>query len=115
MYKQVIIVRNDLKMGKGKIAAQTAHASIEAYKKALKSNPGWVVAWEDEGTQKTVLKVGSEEELLYFFESLKKKFPTVLIHDAGHTQIDAGTATCVGVGPALESELDKVTGKLKLL
>jgi peptidyl-tRNA hydrolase, PTH2 family len=115
MYKQVILVRNDLKMGKGKIAAQSAHACLEAYKKALIKNPHEVILWEQSGMEKVVLKVNSKEELLQYFEAMKKKIPTALIKDAGRTQINPGEPTCIASGPAKETELDKYTAKLKLL
>ncbi len=110
--KQVIVVRTDLKMGKGKIAAQCAHASIEAM---LKSDKGDVAEWRASGMKKIVLKISSKKELLELFEKMKKKFPTALIKDAGLTQIESGEATCIGIGPAEEKEIDEFVGHLKLL
>jgi len=115
MYKQVIVVRTDLKMGTGKIAAQTAHASISAMEKAMRDNGDIVEKWKEEGMAKIVVKVESEKELLELFEMLKKKFPVALIKDAGHTQVKENTATCIGIGPVDAKEIDKYTGKLKLL
>ena len=114
-YKQVIAVRADLKMGKGKLAAQAAHASLEAYLKARQKAPDAVEEWLRSGAQKVVVKVGGEGELLELFEKLRKLFPCALIQDAGRTQIEPGTKTCVGIGPAEERELDKFTGHLKLM
>ena len=116
-YTQVLVVRTDLKMGKGKIAAQCAHASLAAYLKAMneKKYSEWAENWIEEGMQKIVVKVQSEKELLELFEQVKNKFPTALVTDAGHTQIAPGSKTCVGIGPAKESELKKYTGHLKLL
>ena len=111
MYKQAIIVRKDLKMSAGKIAAQVAHASVEAWKKADKKIRD---AWEREGAKKVVLQAQDEKELL----ELKKKsgkLPTALIRDAGLTEIPPGTTTCLAIGPAREEEIDKLTGSLKLL
>jgi PTH2 family peptidyl-tRNA hydrolase len=116
MYKQTIVVRADLQMGKGKLAAQSSHASLSAYKKVSKTNPEIARAWEDEGQKKVVLKVNSESELLEFFNKAKAKgIPCELIRDAGHTQLEPGTLTCLSAGPWKESELDAVFGKLKLL
>ena len=111
--KQVIVVRSDLRMGKGKLAAQVAHASLESYKKADKRK---VRIWEKEGSKKIVVKVNSLEELL----DLKKKadelkIPNALIRDAGLTQLEEGTITCLGLGPEEDEKLDKLTGKLKLI
>ena len=114
-YKQILIVRNDLKMGKGKIAGQCAHASLAAYEKTKIKEPNWLEEWKEQGQAKIVVKVGSKEELLEWFEKLKNLFPCALIKDAGRTQIASGEATCVGVGPAPENELNKFTKDLKLL
>jgi PTH2 family peptidyl-tRNA hydrolase len=116
MYKQTIVVRSDLKMGKGKLAAQSSHASLGAYKKVARSDPDVARAWEDEGQKKVVLKVGSEEELLEFYNKGKAAgIPCELIRDAGHTQVEPGTLTCFAAGPWDESELDAIFGRLKLL
>ena len=114
-FKQVIVVRTDLKMGKGKIASQSAHASIGAFLKAEEKHFKWVDEWINEGQAKVVLKVNSLKELMEVYKQVKDKFPTVLICDAGRTQIESGTPTAIGIGPAKENELDKFTGKLKLL
>ena len=112
MYKQVIVMRKDLKLGKGKLASQAAHASLGAYKKAP---PQVRDHWEEEGGKKVVVQVENKKELLEIFERARKSFPAVLIKDAGLTQIRGGEVTAVGIGPALEKEVDKITGKLKLL
>jgi len=112
-YKQALIVRTDLGMGKGKIAAQCAHGSIAAF---LKADEEAKSAWVDSGMEKIVLKVQSEKDLAVLFQKAKKAgLPAALIQDAGHTQIEPGSKTVVGIGPAEESELDKITGELKLL
>lgn len=111
--KQVIIVRTDLGMEKGKISAQVAHASIAAYKKADRKA---IEAWESGGSKKVVLKVSGERELIKIFGQAKNNgLPCALITDAGKTQLPGPAKTCVGIGPALESEIDQVTSGLKLL
>lgn len=116
VYKQTIVVRADLKMGRGKTAAQSSHASLSAYKKISKSNPDIARAWEEEGQKKVVLKVNSESELLEYYNKGKAAgIPCELIRDAGHTQLEPGTLTCFAAGPWDENELDAVFGKLKLL
>ncbi|MBD3387623.1 MAG: peptidyl-tRNA hydrolase [Candidatus Altiarchaeales archaeon] len=110
-YKQVIAVRADLKMGKGKLAAQVAHAAVEAADKSRHKSQ-----WKDEGQRKVVVKVSGEKELLRVLaEARDYGLPTSLIEDAGHTQLEPGTKTAVGVGPAPEDDVDKITGKLKLM
>jgi len=113
--KQAIIIRSDLGMGKGKLAAQSSHASLSAYKKCERENPEDAREWEEEGQKKIVLKVGSEEELLALYERMKKEIPCALIRDAGHTQVEPGSITCFGAGPAEESLINKYTKELKLL
>jgi peptidyl-tRNA hydrolase, PTH2 family len=114
--KQAMVVRTDLGMGKGKIAAQVAHASLSAAEAAQQKKGGWYRAWKEEGQAKVVLKVGSESDLDDIFRKAKRAgLPASLIEDRGLTQVEPGTATCVGIGPAPESEVDEITGKLKLL
>lgn len=116
MYKQTIIIRNDLKMGKGKIAAQSSHASLDAYEKVKRKHPDIAESWKMQGMKKIVLKVQSEKELMEYFELGERAgIPCALIRDAGHTQISPGTITCFAAGPWEEDELDRVFGKLKLL
>lgn len=115
-FKQVIVIRNDLGLGKGKFSAQCAHASVHAFEKALKKEPEWVSEWKEQGEEKVVVKVDGEKELLDYFMEVKARFAGMpaLITDAGRTQIPAGTKTCFAVGPVPEEEIDKITGKLKL-
>lgn len=114
-FKQAIVIRNDLKLGKGKIAAQAAHASLEAVDKTKAKEPDWYLAWKQTGQAKVVLKVDSEQELLELFENAKKKVPSALIIDAGRTQTEPGTKTCIAIGPGPEHIIDEFTKKLKLL
>jgi peptidyl-tRNA hydrolase, PTH2 family len=112
-YKQVILVRQDLKLPKGKLAAQAAHASVDA---VLKSDSKLVKAWRDEGMAKIVLKVKDEKELIKYFQFAKDSDITVsLITDAGRTVIAPGTKTCVGIGPDDEEKIDQITSELSLL
>ena len=111
--KQVIILRKDLKMSVGKQVSQACHASIAAF---LKTDNKIREEWIDEGMKKVVLKVSSEKELKDFAKLAKKeKISSAIINDAGLTQIEPGTATALGIGPANDSKIDKITGKLKLL
>ena len=110
--KQAIVIRADLKMGKGKIAAQCAHASIEAMDK---TDSEIAREWKSQGMKKVVLKVNSEKELLELFMRAKKELPCALIRDAGLTQVESGSVTALGIGPAEESKINKFTKELKLL
>ena len=113
--KQVIIARNDLNLGKGKLAAQVAHASLLAALEMKEKNNAWFEQWMQEGMKKIVLKVESQEELGKYFNEIKKEFPAAMIKDAGLTQLTPGTATCIGFGPVPEEKADKHTKNLKLL
>ena len=112
-YKQVILIRQDLKLPKGKLAAQCAHASVEA---VFKSNEKLVKAWREEGMAKIVLKVKDERELVKCFQQAKDSDLTAsLITDAGKTVIAPGTKTAVAIGPDEAEKIDKITKDLSLL
>jgi len=114
--KQVIVVRTDIKMSRGKIAAQVAHASLSAALRAMKEKPEWFDEWFNLGQKKVVLQVESEEELMKLYRrAIELGLPTSLIEDMGLTEIPPGTKTAVAIGPAPTVEVDKVTKKLKLL
>ena len=111
--KQVILVRKDLKLSKGKLAAQCSHASVEV---VLNSDKTKVDSWRKQGMKKVILEVESEKELFIFKESAKKmKLKCALITDAGKTEVEPGTITCLAIGPDDEKIIDKITGHLKML
>lgn len=113
MFKQVIVVRKDIEWGKGKLAAHVAHASVDSLFKADSKD---VEVWRKEGAMKVVLKIPTLKELTQVSKKVKEaKLPFALIRDAGRTQLKAGTVTCLGIGPAEQKKIDKITGKLKLL
>ena len=112
-YKQVILVRDDLKLPKGKLASQCSHASVDA---TLKSDKKIIDLWKKEGGKKVILKVKDEGELFKYKEIAEDEgLKTALIQDAGHTVVEPGTITCLGIGPDLEEKIDKVSGKLKMM
>ncbi|XP_078429509.1 putative peptidyl-tRNA hydrolase 2 isoform X2 [Wolffia australiana] len=87
-FKMVLVVRNDLKMGKGKIAAQCSHATLGLFKKLNRRAPKALARWELCGQVKVVLKIESDEELLVLKARAKSlKLPTHITIDAGRTQI----------------------------
>ena len=113
MYKQVIVIRSDLKMSKGKVAAQASHAAVDSSHKADKKI---LAAWKKEGQKKVILKVSSETDLLVLVEKCQKlKINYSLISDAGRTEVEPGTITALGIGPDTEEKINKVTGSLPLL
>ncbi len=113
MLKQVIVVRHDLDLPKGKLAAQVAHAAVEA---TLRSDKKQMSAWRDEGMAKIVVKVKDQKELYHYLQLAKDAgFVTALITDAGKTTVAPGTTTCFAIGPDEEHKIDAITGVLKLL
>ena len=111
--KQAIIIRTDLNMGRGKIAAQCAHASLSAYEKTpfVKKN-----IWKLKGQKKIVLKVNSEKELIEILKNAQlKDIKSALIRDAGHTQVEPNTVTALAIGPDEDKNIDELVCNLKLL
>lgn len=135
--KQVILIRKDLNMRKGKMCAQAAHASMAFLKKMFDDHlynqtTNWqlnakefdeqihddvITKWFDSGHTKIVLGVNSEEELVSLFEQAKAAgLRSHLITDLGITEF-AGvhTKTAVAIGPNLSDEIDKIISHLTLL
>ena len=115
-FKQVIVVRKDLGMGTGKLAAQVAHAAVMAVEITKIRNVNWFNSWFKAGQAKVVVKVQTLGELLEIRKHAESLHLTVAeIQDSGLTQIPAGTVTCIGIGPGPSGLIDKVTNHLKLL
>jgi peptidyl-tRNA hydrolase, PTH2 family len=111
--KQVIIINDSLKLPRGKLAAQVAHASVASF---LSADSACQEAWLRAGMPKIVLSANSEEEVTeYHKRALASGLPAYLIKDAGKTVIAPGTITCVGIGPAPGKDIDKITGQLRLV
>ncbi|KAG2459042.1 peptidyl-tRNA hydrolase 2, mitochondrial [Polypterus senegalus] len=114
-FKMILVVRSDLKMGKGKVAAQCSHAAVSAYKQCQKRNPELLKQWEYCGQPKIVVRVPDESGLIELMLQAKDLgLPVSLIKDAGRTQIAPGSLTVLGVGPGPADLVDKVTLHLKL-
>ena len=110
--KQVMAVRTDLGMTTGKLAAQVAHASLQAYEEAGERTR---TAWKGQGQKKVVVKVNGESELLDVADRARTAgLPYSVVRDAGHTQLEPGTLTAAGIGPAPEEDIDRITGDLSL-
>ncbi|MEM2485789.1 MAG: peptidyl-tRNA hydrolase Pth2 [Candidatus Bathyarchaeia archaeon] len=115
-FKQVLVFRSDLKMSKGKIAAQAGHAAVSSAEEARIRYEEWWKAWILEGQCKIAVKVKNEEELLKLEKMAEEmELPHALIIDRGLTEIPPGTITCLGIGPAPSDKVDRITGKLPLL
>ena len=120
MFKMVLIVNTSLKMSPGKIASQTAHAAVSLYIKA-KTNPkkylmvtNEIDTWVILGQAKVVLRGLDDAHLLDLEKkATESKLVSVLIKDAGRTQIAPGSITCLGIF-GKEDQLNFVSGSLKL-
>ena len=133
--KQVIIMRTDLNMRKGKMVAQGCHATLgifiqdniseeslsewigdETFMKNIICLGDDVIHWISTGMKKICLSCNGETELLDLYNKAKEaKLPAYYVKDAGHTELKPNTITCCAIGPADEFEIDKITGHLKLL
>lgn len=131
--KQVIVVRKDLNMRKGKIAAQAGHACVLAIFKTMNklddfcwqvTNEGDVCGrddsilseWMNNNYTKICLYVNSEEELLDIANKAKEAdIIYALVRDAGFTEFHGEpTYTCLAFGPTYSEDIDKITGELPL-
>ncbi|MCL5675119.1 MAG: peptidyl-tRNA hydrolase Pth2 [Candidatus Marsarchaeota archaeon] len=114
--KQVIVIRSDIEMGKGKMAAQAAHAALMSYLESQKIDKKISDKWIETGEKKIVLKGENLEMLKKLYEAFKYKgVPCALVSDAGLTELPPGTITALGIGPWSSEEIDKFTKTLKLL
>ena len=114
--KQVIVVRKDIVMGRGKLAAQVAHAAVMTVERTRLARRDWLKLWFLTGQAKVVLRVEGLKEL-HDLESQAQMMglPSARVQDSGLTQIPSGTVTCIGIGPGPVEVLDKLTRHLKLL
>ena len=112
--KLALVVRADLDMGRGKIAAQVAHAAVAATLASLGGAACY--RWLQDGQPKVVLKATSAEHHEDLAGQARRAgLPVELVRDAGRTQVQAGTLTCCAIGPAEAEQIDAVTARLALL
>ncbi|KAI9102507.1 peptidyl-tRNA hydrolase 2 [Phlyctochytrium arcticum] len=115
-HKMILVVRNDLGMGKGKIAAQCCHAAVAAVQTASRTQPNILSKWERYGAAKVAVKINSEKELMDLYDLAGKSgLIAEYIEDAGRTQIPEGSRTVLAIGPGPIPAIDKITRHLKLL
>ena len=111
--KQVIVVNQALGLPAGKLAAQVAHAAVGAFLRASRDKQ---LGWLEAGMPKIVVQCASESELLSIQARAEKAgLATLLVRDAGKTVVQAGTPTCVGIGPDRPEAIDPITGGLPLV
>ncbi len=111
-FKQAILLRKDLEMSTGKLVAQGSHASLGAYQQSGSDERD---SWVSQGQKKIVLEA-SEKQLKNKMQKAEEMNITYFkVKDAGHTEVEPGTVTALGIGPAEEKKLDKITSDLPLL
>ncbi|KAI5669190.1 hypothetical protein M9H77_19043 [Catharanthus roseus] len=114
--KMVLVVRQDLKMGQGKIASQCAHAATGIYAELIQSQRSLLRKWELTGQAKIVVTCKNQQEMNKLKEAAESiGLPTFVVADAGRTQVSSGSKTVLAIGPGNISAIDSVTGKLRLL
>jgi peptidyl-tRNA hydrolase len=115
-FKLLLCVNMELKMGKGKIAAQCGHATMGAYKLARKYAATALKNWEVTGVTKIAVKVETEAEVYELHKKAKEVgLVAYIVEDAGRTQIAAGSRTILAIGPAPAHLIDPICNHLKLL
>jgi len=115
-YRAILFVRKDLKMRIGKIAAQCGHASLGLFLKVSKHMPDIAESWKINFPH-SIYYIDNEEEMIQKEEMSREiDLHTVTIHDAGRTQIAAGSVTVLAVGPVhkeIESGLVDIRSLIK--
>ena len=115
--KMVLVCNKSLQMGKGKIAAQCAHAACGCVESAERTDAGRrkLRAWRAQG-QKKIALTATQDEVLRLERALRNAgINCCLISDAGKTQVAAGSKTVLGVGPDTDDRIDRFTSSLRLL
>jgi PTH2 family peptidyl-tRNA hydrolase len=113
--KMVCVVRSDIGMSPGKVAAQVAHAALGAYRKSLQTNPQLTGRWEGTGEKVVCVQCKSLLELERIYSSaFTAGLPAHVVCDAGRTEIAPGSLTVAAIGPAPMALIDSITGSLRL-
>lgn len=113
--KVVAVVRLDLDISRGKTAVQVAHAAVMCALDSRARAKPWLDRWLDEGQRKVVLKAPDLKTLRHLKERAEAEgLVSVLVQDAGLTEVEPGTVTCLGIGPAPDEVVDRITGQLPL-
>ncbi|CAF3097931.1 unnamed protein product [Rotaria socialis] len=115
-YKMLFVVNGSLDMSSGKMASQVAHAAIDLYQKLIEKRSKALFHWQEYGETKIVVRGKSTDELLDILSGAKKNssITTSVVEDAGRTEIESGSITCVGLFGTNE-QLKPITGHLKLM
>jgi PTH2 family peptidyl-tRNA hydrolase len=110
--KMVLVVRSDLQMSPGKVAAQCVHAALGAVRN---SDSAQVETWENSGEATICLKCNNIDEMNELWRAAQSAgLSSCVVRDAGRTEVEAGSQTVLAIGPAEISRIDAITGRLKL-
>ncbi|VVC34450.1 Hypothetical protein CINCED_3A015169 [Cinara cedri] len=113
-FKMALLVRHDLKMGKGKVAAQCSHAIVHCYEESLRLNPKEINAWESNNKPVDIFKIADEETMLNYQKvAIDKKLNTYIVVDAGRTQVAPRSKTVMAIGPAPSEHINLFTKNLQ--
>jgi len=112
----VLVTRKDLKLSRGKLAAQCSHAAVECALKASRECPKQLESWRENGARKIVVEAPNLDALKRLFGAAQADdIVCYMVRDAGHTEIPAGTVTVVGLGPGSRDSIDALTGSFGLV
>ena len=112
----VLVTRSDLKLSRGKLAAQCGHAVAECVLKAKREQPRMLKRYMSEGARKIVCETSDIGSLRRLFGDARVcGLVCYMVTDAGHTEIPVGTVTVLGIGPGPRSEIDPLTSSLPLV
>ena len=113
----VLVLRGELRLTAGKAAVQAAHAAVLLAERGGSGKPSDVFrAWRASGQRKIAVVAKTLDQMHELARAAKARgLPTVLVEDAGYTEVAPGTVTCLGIGPGRPADIDPVTGSLPLL
>ncbi|MFO7792873.1 MAG: peptidyl-tRNA hydrolase Pth2 [Candidatus Saliniplasma sp.] len=114
-HKMVLVVPRNLKLSPGKLAVQVSHAAVKCALESKEKND-YFRKWYREGQKKVVVKCDDLEHMEFLNKMAEKEgLTTCLVRDAGMTEVEPGTVTCLGIGPGPNNLVDKITGDLSLI
>lgn len=115
-HKMVFVVRGELRLTAGKAAVQVAHAAVMLAEVAARRAPAVYEVWRAEGQRKIAVTAETLAEMEALMRAARGRgLPTVMVEDAGLTEVAPGTKTVLGIGPGPNELVDAVTGDLPLL
>jgi PTH2 family peptidyl-tRNA hydrolase len=109
-----LVVRKDLGLSAGKMAVQCAHAAVSCTMSSRKVNSRLMERWLNGGARKICLKIDDLQSLQQLAgQAQAAGLVTHIVKDAGHTEVEPGTITVLGIGPAPRRSIDALTSQLK--